>query len=186
MTFDSRLSRRAFFTLTAGALAAPRLLAQPDERDGWRQFEIVTRVEILQPEGITRVWLPTPLVDAPYQRTSGDTYRADGGFVEMIERPLESVDVLVAEWPSGIAPILKMTSRVATHDRAVDLSKPAVPPPADMKGFDRFLRGTRTIPIDGIVKDTATRITRGARTDIDRARAIYDWIVDNTFRDPKT
>jgi transglutaminase-like putative cysteine protease len=32
---------------------------------------------------------------------------------------------------------------------------------------------------------TAERITRGATKDLDKARAIYEWIVDNTFRDPK-
>jgi hypothetical protein len=35
-------------------------------------------------------------------------------------------------------------------------------------------------------EETADEITRGANTDIEKARAIYDWIVDNTFRDPKT
>ena len=38
----------------------------------------------------------------------------------------------------------------------------------------------------GIVKATATEITTGAKTDIEKARAIYEWIVDNTFRNPKT
>jgi transglutaminase-like putative cysteine protease len=36
------------------------------------------------------------------------------------------------------------------------------------------------------VKATATEITKGAKTDIEKARAIYEWIVYNTFRDPKT
>ena len=36
------------------------------------------------------------------------------------------------------------------------------------------------------MKATATEITRDAKTDIDKARAIYEWIVENTFRDPKT
>src|SRR5262249_51256079 len=49
----------------------------------------------------------------------------------------------------------------------------------------RYLRATRMIPIDGIVRKTADAITKGAATDLDRARAIYEWIVDNTFRDPK-
>jgi transglutaminase-like putative cysteine protease len=61
-----------------------------------------------------------------------------------------------------------------------------VPPPLDARVFNRYLRSTRFIPIDGIVKETATTITRGAGTDIERARAIYEWIVDNTFRDPNT
>ncbi len=42
------------------------------------------------------------------------------------------------------------------------------------------------LPTDGIVKERATEITRGAKTDLAKARAIYDWIVENTFRDPKT
>ena len=119
-----RVNRRAFLGLAAGALASPRAFAQSPDSEHWRQFEIVTTVEVLQPSGVTRVWLPTPLVDTPYQRISGDTYRADGGFVEMVERPSDSIDMLVGEWPAGIAPLLKMTSRVATLDRTVDLTGP--------------------------------------------------------------
>jgi transglutaminase-like putative cysteine protease len=36
------------------------------------------------------------------------------------------------------------------------------------------------------VKQTAVEITKGATTDVDKARAIYDWIVENTARNPKT
>jgi transglutaminase-like putative cysteine protease len=181
-----RVNRRTFLGLTAGAVVSPRLVAQSPDSDSWRQFEVLTTVEVLQPSGVTRVWLPTPLVDAPYQRTSGDTYRADGGFVEMVERPNDSIDMLVAEWPAGVAPLLKMTSRVATRGHAVDLTTASVPPPLDMRPFERYLRATKTIPTDGIVKETAATITRSAGTDIERARAIYEWIVENTFRDPKT
>src|SRR5262249_50988113 len=100
----SRVRRREFLTMTAGALAAPRgSFTQSSGDAAWRDFEVVTTVNVLRPEGRTRVWLPTPLVDAPYQRTSGDTYRAEGGFVEMVERPADSIDVLVAEWPAGVA-----------------------------------------------------------------------------------
>src|SRR5215468_5948155 len=42
------------------------------------------------------------------------------------------------------------------------------------------------IPTDGIVKTTATQITGGADTDLEKARTIYEWVVDNTFRSPKT
>jgi transglutaminase-like putative cysteine protease len=49
-----------------------------------------------------------------------------------------------------------------------------------------FLRSTNLLPTDGIVKETAAEITRGANTDVEKARAIYEWIVENTFRNPKT
>lgn len=160
--------------------------AQAADRDDWREFDVVTRVEVLQPAGRTRVWLPTPLAETDYQRTLGDTYRAENGFIEMYERPGESLDMLVAEWPDGLAPILKVTSRIATRGRVVDLEKPAVPPPETMSAFAPYLRGTRLIPIDGIVKRTAEEITRRAGTDLERARALYDWIIENTHRDPGT
>src|SRR5262249_33858577 len=134
----------------------------------------------------TRVWLPTPLAAAPYQRTAGDTYHAAGGRTVMIETNADEPDILAAVWENGNPAVLTLSSRVATRDHAVDLTTPAVPPPRDLSAFAHFLRPTKLIPIDGIVKTTADAITRGTGTDLERARAIYDWIVDNTFRDPRT
>ena len=48
------------------------------------------------------------------------------------------------------------------------------------------LASTDLIPTDGIVRKTAQEITKGAKGDIQKARAIYEWVVENTFRDPKT
>jgi transglutaminase-like putative cysteine protease len=42
------------------------------------------------------------------------------------------------------------------------------------------------MPTDGIVKETGVEITKGAKSDVEKARAIYEWIVENTFRNPKT
>jgi len=36
-----------------------------------------------------------------------------------------------------------------------------------------------------MVKATASKITKGTNTDVEKARAIYEWIVENTFRNPK-
>jgi len=161
----------------------PAPLSQSLTADGWRIFEITTHVHVQNASGVTRAWLPTPLVGGVYQQTLGDTYHAEGGTVLMVET--EELDLLYAEWPSGADPILTLTSRVATRDHAVDVLTPTVAP-TDLSRLARFLRSTRLIPTDGIVKATAAEITRGAGTDIEKARAIYEWIVDNTFRDPKT
>jgi transglutaminase-like putative cysteine protease len=92
-----------------------------------------------------------------------------------------------AEWPAGEkAPVVEITSRFSTRDRAVDLTKPPAPAPREDKAvLARYLEPTQLIPTDGIVRDTARGITEGAKTDTDKARAIYEWIVENTFRDPK-
>jgi transglutaminase-like putative cysteine protease len=185
------LFRHAGFAAAGWAIASRereafgRTSAQADRAARWRTFEITTRVEVLQPSATTRVWLPTPLAAAPYQKTLGDTYHAVGGRVVMIETNANEPDILGAEWEDGNPAVLTLTSRVATTDHAVNLATAAVPPPPDLSGFARFLKPSRYIPTDGIVKTTAERITRGAGTDIERARAIYEWIVENTFRDPK-
>ena len=163
-----------------------RLVGQPERAERWRTFEIMTHVEVLQPHGVTRVWLPTPLAAAPYQATMGDTYRAGSGSVVMIEASANDPDILAAEWNEGIPPVLTLTSRVMTREHAADLTAPTVAPPPDLSSFARFLRPTKLIPTDGIVRKTADAITRGAGTDFEKARAIYDWIVENSFRDPKT
>jgi transglutaminase-like putative cysteine protease len=40
--------------------------------------------------------------------------------------------------------------------------------------------------LGGIVRRTAEQIVAGKQEPRERARAIYDWVVDNTFRDPAT
>jgi len=183
--------KRREFVRRAGAVAGlgildPRaLFAQASESEQWRMFEITTRIDVRQPNGATRVWLPTPLAVAPFQKTMGDTYHAGGGSAVMIETNANEPDILGASWDAGVEPVLTLTSRVATRDHAANLATPTVVPPPDMSAFARFLRPTKLIPTDGIVKSTATEITRGAGTDFEKARAIYEWIVDNTFRDPK-
>jgi transglutaminase-like putative cysteine protease len=94
--------------------------------------------------------------------------------------------MLYVEWPEKeMNPLIEVTSRFMTRDRAVDFGSSGN---ADLSAADRkfFTSPTELIPTDGIVRQTALEITRGAKTDVDKGRAIYEWIVDNTFRDPKT
>lgn len=134
----------------------------------WRSFEITTHVHVQDASGITRVWLPTPLAVAPYQKTLGDTYHIEGGTASMVER--EDIDVLAAEWPAGAEPILTLTSRVATSEYVADLETPTVAPPRDFSAFARWLR---TGAGSDDLKRTAAAVTGGTGTDSDRARALY-------------
>jgi transglutaminase-like putative cysteine protease len=42
------------------------------------------------------------------------------------------------------------------------------------------------LPTDGIVRQTAKTIVRDHHGEMEQARAIYEWVVDNTNRDPST
>jgi transglutaminase-like putative cysteine protease len=104
----------------------------------------------------------------------------------MVENKTDALGIVAAEFPAGIKPVVTLTSRIATRNHAVDFAAPARAPKADSAELRYYLRPTKLLPTDGIVKATATEITSGAHTDIEKARAIYEWIVENTFRDPKT
>jgi transglutaminase-like putative cysteine protease len=152
----------------------------------WRTFELTTRVEVLTPSGTTRVWLPAALIGkTPYQRTLANRFSAEGGTAKIVQTKADALGVVSAEFPDGVKPVLTLTSRIATRNYAVDLSAPAIGSKANSAELRHFLRPTKLLPTDGIVKATADDITTGAKTDTEKARAIYEWIVENTFRDPK-
>jgi transglutaminase-like putative cysteine protease len=48
-----------------------------------------------------------------------------------------------------------------------------------------WTQATKLLPIDGIVRKTAQAAVKGARTDVEKAQKLFDWIVANTFREPK-
>lgn len=178
------MNRRAFIQSLTTVLALPHRARAADP--AWRTFEIKTRAEILKPSGPTHIWLPAALTgETPFQRTLSNTFTADGAIPRLVEGRPDAMAIVAAEFPAGVQPVLTLTSRVATRNYAVDLSAPRNSASADRAQLQHFLRSTKLIPTDGIVKETAAGITRGAKTDLDKARAIYEWIVDNTFRDPK-
>ena len=164
-----------------------RLCAAGAASGGWRTFEVTTRVEILKSTGTTRVCLPAALIGkTPFQTTLSNRFSAEGGTARIVEGRADGLAMIAAEFPAGVKPVLTLTSKVATRNYTIDLSVPGTAPKADGAELQHFLRATKLLPTDGIVKETAIKITSGAKTDLDKARAIYDWIVDNTFRDPKT
>jgi transglutaminase-like putative cysteine protease len=190
---DQPVNRRDFLRsagVGSASLAFPiteRLLAQNASSGGWRTFEVKTRAEILQSAGATRVWLPAALIrETPFQKTLSNVFSADGGVARIVETRADGLGIITAEFPAGVKPVLALTSRVATKLYGVDFSVHGTAPKASPAELEHFRRPTKMLPTDGIVKTTATEITRGAKTDLEKARAIYEWIVENTFRDPKT
>jgi len=186
------MNRRDFLQSTSLALARLTLaktglsFAENPPSDGWRTFEVTTRAEVLKPAGTTTVWLPTALIqNTPFQRTTSNRFSADGGKAKMVESKQQNLGIVVATFPSGVRPVLILTSQVALKNYTIDLSNPGPTRPLQPAELNYYLQPHKNIPTDGIVKAKATEITKGANTDIEKARAIYEWIVDNTFRDPK-
>ncbi|OGB23206.1 MAG: transglutaminase [Burkholderiales bacterium RIFCSPLOWO2_02_FULL_57_36] len=178
------MDRRSFLK-TAAALSATSIApfgVAAEEK--WRTFEVTTRVELNTASPAT-IWLPVPTVNADYQKILASSFTADGANAKIIQDAKYGAGILVAEYSGGAKPVVELTSRFATRDRAVDLGAAPSDAKIDQAELKKYLEPTELLPTDGIVRKTALEITKGAHTDLEKSRAIYEWIVDNTHRDPK-
>jgi transglutaminase-like putative cysteine protease len=182
--------RSAGLSLAAARLGRAPLFAQPaNAAPGWRTYEVTTHVEILKPSGISNVWLPLPLPAATdFQKPLGNRIDCPSGKARAVAGGAGPA-LVHAKFPAGAAPQITVVSRVATRNHAVDLQQPAASHSASHSessgSLKAWLQPSTGVPVDGIVLKKATEITRGATTDIDKARAIYAWIVENTYRNAK-
>lgn len=193
------MNRRTFLKLAATLPAASALSRLPgtgplyalepkdfSPRPGsWHDWEVTTRLEILQPAGVTRVWVPIPVVQSDYQKLQGTRWSGNARLMKRVDDPRSGAAMVYAEFPeSEKEPVLEVVSRFETRDRRVDWSArtPARLSKAEVK---RWTRPTRLLPTDGIVRETAAAIVQGKTSDLDKTRAVYDWILANTYREPK-
>jgi transglutaminase-like putative cysteine protease len=195
-TVDSR-ARRHFLKNLAAATATTALpalsfgqAAAPAERQfapqpgKWRTFEVTTRVDILKPQGATRLWLPIPSVNSDWQQSLESAFSSNGK-TEMTDDDRYGARMLYVEFSEREAtPFVELTSRIKTQNRAVDWTQKgrAVAEAADLKFW---VQPTHLLPTDGIVHQTAIEAARGAHTDMEKVQKLYDWIVANTYREPK-
>jgi transglutaminase-like putative cysteine protease len=190
------MKRRDFLrqSITASAGIAlggiPKLahFAAAQEGAKWRSFEVVTRIEVTEPVGAVRAWVPVPLLtNTDYFKRQDDKWTGNYKAARLVKYDKYGTGIVFAEWSAGEkAPVLEITSRFATRDRQVDLSKKADTSIREDKAvLEYFRKPSKLIRTDGIVAETSRKISVGYKTDVDKARAIYEWIVENTFRDPK-
>jgi transglutaminase-like putative cysteine protease len=186
------MNRRNFLQSTGAVCASLAisksipLFADASQTSGWRTFEVITRVEVLKPNGVTHIWLPAAMIrDTPFQRTRANKFSAEGGSAKLNKDKADALGIVSATYPANAKPVLTLTSQVSLRSYAVDLSAPGKGQHVSKDELDYFLKPSRYVPTDGIVKETALKATAGATTELEKARAIYDWVVQNTFRDPK-
>jgi transglutaminase-like putative cysteine protease len=125
-----------------------------------------------------------PSVNTDWQRSMETSYTTNGSAKRAADR-VDGAQMLQVSFDAGIAqPFVEVTSRVQTRDRATDWSRRA-PAQEDAATLAYWTRPTALIPTDGIVRDTARKAVGDARTDADKVRRIYDWVVANSWREPR-
>lgn len=153
----------------------------------WRNFAVTTKIELIGADSPARVWLPLPLApDTDYQRLLGNDWQSNAANARILTERGYGATMLYAEWDGiGATPSVSLESRFATRDR-VALAQGSLATPAHGDELKLYLQPTKLIPTDGLVRETAQKVVKGAGAGgFAKAQAIYEWIVENTFRDAK-
>jgi len=147
---------------------------------GWRRFEITYRLNLQAQKTPVRVWVPVPQDALDYQRVTDLAWRSPVT-ASMIWEQASRAPIVSAIWAEpAMQRAIEITARVATRDRS------GFYPDASQEELAAYLRPTASSPTDGIVLAKAREIIGERTAPLDKARAIHDWIVDNTFRRAET
>jgi transglutaminase-like putative cysteine protease len=161
------------FSLIAGSVYAKE-----------RQGIVTLNINLNAPgsSGSVRLWLPYPLSD---RHQMIEDMKIEGNYdISTIYREPESGAVyLYNEWPGNSDKrSLEISFKVRAQERIVkELKDSGAPVPDEMK---KYLEPNWWIPTDGKIKEIANKITKNKEGILEKARAIYDWVVENTYRDP--
>src|SRR3954453_6344381 len=171
------MKRREFLGAAAIAVLPWRRLLADDGKTAdpaWRTFETTTRVEVLKPEGVSRVWLPVPMGnDTDWQRGLGNTWNGNAKKMEAARVGHYGVPMLYVEWEKQDAPFVELKSKFSTRDRAVNLSAAnASAAKLSKEEIALYPPPTVYIPCDGLIGETARmRAAKGAKSDLEKGRA---------------
>jgi hypothetical protein len=192
MTF----SRRSFIKTTMGAIALPSLspiasVFAHNHSPEWKTYEVVTELSLAGAANqATQSWIPLPLIaDTNYFKTVSIKTESTAR-TSIVKSNSGQAQMLWAEWNEGSGDrTIKVTTTISTRERNTKFGKADAALKLSKEELAFWTKGTDLLPTDGIVRQRALEITKSLpknASDIDKAKAIYNWVVENTFRNPKT
>ncbi|HUW25097.1 MAG TPA: transglutaminase-like domain-containing protein [Gallionella sp.] len=149
-----------------------------------RSGEVELAVTVAAPEDSkdVRVWIPYPTSDNVQDISN---VRIKGNFSHSgIYREKETGNLaLYAEWITPTKDRAITLTFDATGRELIRRDFPAVESAIPVE-IQEYLKSTRFIPTDGKIREIALSITNDKQKISEKARAVYQWVVENTVRDP--
>jgi transglutaminase-like putative cysteine protease len=163
---------------TAGAVTA-----EAASRSGVASLEVDLTAQ--ETESATRLWVPYPVSD---RNQLVKDVRIGGDFTSawVSTDQVHGTPILYAEWPQGAASRKLALSFAVERAEVTRRDLPTSEPAWNPGDYAAWLQPTSLGPLDGEVRKLAVKITDGKKTVLEKARAIYDWTVENMYRDPDT
>jgi len=132
-----------------------------------------------------KLWIPYPLSDGD-QLVTNISISGDYAESAVYSDQKYSTPMLYAYWPKGTTSRKLVFTFSATRQEVVRKDFPKQEAAWDPADYALYLAPTSRGPIDGVVKELADKIVGNKTSVYDKAKAIYDWICENMYRDPKT
>ena len=162
------------------------VISLPDEPDKWRTYDIRSTIALDKVSGKARIWLPlAQYKDTLWERSLGHSWQGNFESAGIYRDPVADMEVFYADWSENVAnPQLQIVSQIATQDRHFDITRRgAVAERTEV--LRRSLHSTDSVPIDGIVRQTAERAIGRIKDPLAQGKAIYEWVVENSSFDPQ-
>lgn len=132
-----------------------------------------------------QLWIPYP-VSGKYQDISKVKLAGDYAEAAVYTDKVFKTPMIYARWDKNSKSRKLTFSCDVTRQERLDKDLPPWESQWDPADYSLELAGTAFGPVTGQVKVLADEITAGKGTVRAKAKAIYDWICENMFRDPET
>ncbi len=132
--------------------------------------------------GVAKAWVPYP-VSSRHQDIGDVRIQGNMSGHAVYADPTNGATHLFAEWADGI-PERQLVLRFLADGRerrVQELKDAGLPIPVEVQPF---LQPSRWVPTDGEVERMARKAVEGRKGILEKARAVYDWVVENTTRNP--
>lgn len=147
--------------------------------------EVVFKLNLKAPETSkdVRVWIPYPVSDENQVIKNVSVQGNYTSYAVGKEQTFGNT-ILYAEWKNPEKERILTYKFTAERKEVSRRDFPDQESTLDRKMFAQYLAPTSLAPTEGKVKQLAQKITAGKSSTLARSRAIYDWIVDNMYRNP--
>ncbi len=136
-------------------------------------------------EKVVQLWIPYPVTDQ-YQNISNVKIAGDYAEAAVYTDRTFKTPMFYARWENGSKSRKLNFSFDVERQEVIKQNFPANEASWDPADYSLYLADTSFGPVDGEVKKLADKITAEKTTVLAKAKAIYDWTCENTYRNPKT
>ncbi|HXJ03455.1 MAG TPA: transglutaminase domain-containing protein [Candidatus Acidoferrum sp.] len=163
----------------AAAFSAPSQTAAPVRNF---EFTYLTRISTAPLAGKTlSIWIPLPKAD-PYQAISGLKIESPFPYTKHRDPEYGNEYVYVQVPAASVSSHaeVRMSFQVARQEHRISLHAQvlsAQPAGVDQPGLQRFLQPDRRVPLQGVIAELAAQETRGIQDPLEKARAIYNYVI---------